>query len=54
MIFVNKIEKWRHEIISLSSKLEALIDFSDEELPSHLEIDFKEKVSKLIIEKKNH
>ena len=47
----DKIEKWRHEIISLSSKLEALIDFSDEELPSHLEIDFKEKVSKLIEEK---
>ena len=47
----DKIEKWRHEIISLSSKLEALIDFSDEELPSHLEIDFKEKVSKLIGEK---
>ncbi len=47
----DKIEKWRHEIISLSSKLEALIDFSDEELPSHLEIDFKEKVSKLIREK---
>ena len=47
----DKIEKWRHEIISLSSKLEALIDFSDEELPSHLEIDFKEKVSKLIKEK---
>ena len=47
----NKIDKWRHEIISLSSKLEALIDFSDEELPSHLEIDFKEKVSKLIEEK---
>jgi tRNA modification GTPase len=47
----DKVEKWRHEIISLSSKLEALIDFSDEELPSHLEIDFKEKVSKLIREK---
>lgn len=47
----DKIEKWRHEIISLSSKLEALIDFSDEELPSHLEIDFKEKVSMLIGEK---
>ena len=47
----DKIEKWRHEIISLSSKLEALIDFSDEELPSHLEIDFKERVSMLIGEK---
>ena len=47
----DKIEKWRHEILSLSSKLEALIDFSDEELPSHLEIDFKEKISKLIKEK---
>jgi len=47
----DKIEKWRHGIISLSSKLEALIDFSDEELPSHLEIDFREKVSKLIKEK---
>ena len=47
----SKIDKWRREIISLSSKLEALIDFSDEELPPRLEIDFKEKVSKLIKEK---
>ena len=51
-ILTNKIDKWRHEIISLSSKLEALIDFSDEELPTDLELDFKEKVLKLIGEKK--
>ena len=50
-ILTNKIDKWRHEIISLSSKLEALIDFSDEELPIDLELDFKEKVLKLIGEK---
>ena len=50
-ILTNKIDKWRHEIISLSSKLEALIDFSDEELPTDLELDFKEKVLKLIEEK---
>ena len=50
-ILTNKIDKWRHEIISLSSKLEALIDFSDEELPTDLELDFKEKVLKLIGEK---
>ena len=30
-------ETWRQEIISLSARLEALIDFSDEDLPSGLE-----------------
>ena len=29
----NKIQSWRSEIVYLLSKLEALIDFSDEELP---------------------
>ena len=39
----DKIGKWRHEIISLSSKLEALIDFSDEELPLILKLILKKK-----------
>ena len=33
----NKIQSWRSEIVYLLSKLEALIDFSDEELPIELE-----------------
>ena len=32
-----KLELWRKDIIFLLSKLEALIDFSDEELPSEIE-----------------
>ena len=32
-----KIQSWRIEIVYLLSKLEALIDFSDEELPKQLE-----------------
>ena len=43
---LNKINLWRNEIVRLLSKLEALIDFSDEELPTDLEKIF---VNKLLI-----
>ena len=48
----NKLNFWRSEIVFLLSKLEALIDFSDEELPSELENIFLEKVSCLLKEMK--
>ncbi len=49
----NKLNFWRSEIVFLLSKLEALIDFSDEELPSDLENIFLEKVSSLLKEMKS-
>ena len=49
----NKLNFWRSEIVFLLSKLEALIDFSDEELPSELENIFLEKVSYLLKEMKS-
>ena len=49
----NKLNFWRSEIVFLLSKLEALIDFSDEELPSELENIFLEKVSCLLKEMKS-
>ena len=47
-----KIHLWRDEIIYLLSKLEALIDFSDEELPAELQQNFQNKVYKLLDEMK--
>ena len=47
-----KIHLWRDEIIYLLSKLEALIDFSDEELPAELQQNFQYKVYKLLDEMK--
>ena len=47
-----KIHTWRNEIVWLLSKLEALIDFSDEELPVEIEKIFYTKVSKLSNEMK--
>ena len=47
-----KLMNWRTEIISLLSKLEAVIDFSDEELPKDIEIEFRKKTKKLIKEQK--
>ena len=44
----SKINLWRDEVVWLLSKLEALIDFSDEELPSELEQIFNLKVSKML------
>ena len=44
----NKINLWRDEVVWLLSKLEALIDFSDEELPLELEETFNLKVLKLL------
>ncbi len=43
-----KMEVWRSDIIFLLSKLEALIDFSDEELPEEIDITFKKKLNFLI------
>jgi len=48
-----KIQNWRTEIISLSSKLEAVIDFSDEELPEDIEIELKKNITKLIGQKED-
>ena len=44
----SKINLWRDEVVWLLSKLEALIDFSDEELPPELEQIFNFKVSKML------
>ena len=44
----NKINLWRDEVVWLLSKLEALIDFSDEELPRELEQIFNFRVSKML------
>ena len=49
----DKINLWREEVVWLLSKLEALIDFSDEELPPELEQTFNFKVSKLLEEMKS-
>ncbi len=48
----NKINQWRKEIVWLLSNLEALIDFSDEELPLELEEIFKQRVLKILDEMK--
>ncbi len=45
---LSKINSWRDEIVWLLSKLEALIDFSDEELPDELEQLFNLKVLKML------
>ena len=45
---LSKINSWRDEAVWLLSKLEALIDFSDEELPDELEQLFNLKVSKML------
>ena len=44
----NKINLWRDEVVWLLSKLEALIDFSDEELPLELAQTFNLKVLKIL------
>ncbi len=49
----NKINLWRDEVVWLLSKLEALIDFSDEELPPELEQIFNFKVLKILEDMKN-
>ena len=49
----DKINLWREEVVWLLSKLEALIDFSDEELPPELEQTFNLKVSKILEEMKS-
>ena len=47
-----KIQTWRMEVVHLLSKLEALIDFSDEELPKQLEEKFKIRAKKILNEMK--
>ena len=49
----DKLNFWRNDIIILLSKLEALIDFSDEELPIETEDIFKKKLLLLLNEMKN-
>ena len=44
----SKINSWRDDIVWLLSKLEALIDFSDEELPPEIEKSFRLKVLKML------
>ncbi len=48
-----KLEFWRNDIIFLLSKIEAIIDFSDEELPQEIETIFKKKLSFLMKDMKN-
>ena len=45
-----KIQYWREEIVYLLSRLEALIDFSDEELPKKIEEDFNSRARKILNE----
>ena len=49
----DKLKLWRSDVIFLLSKLEAMIDFSDEELPQEIEALFKKKLSYLIKEMRN-
>ncbi len=44
----SKINLWRDEVVWLLSKLEALIDFSDEELPTELEQIFNFKILEIL------
>ena len=48
----SKINSWRNEIVYLQSKLEATIDFSDEELPTDIVEIFSKKISVLLQEMK--
>ena len=48
-----KIQTWRNEVVYLLSRLEALIDFSDEELPKKIEKDFNFRTLKILNEMKN-
>ncbi len=45
-----KTHLWRNEIVYLLSKLEAIIDFSDEDLPIEIYQDFHKRVLKLLNE----
>ena len=47
-----KINSWRVEIVHLLSKLEALIDFSDEELPNEIQENFNFRALKILNEMK--
>ena len=49
---LKKLNLWRKKIIYLLSKLEAIIDFSDEELPTDLELVFNNEVLCILKEMK--
>ncbi len=49
----SKIYSWREEVIWLLSKLEAIIDFADEELPTEIEKTFNFKVLQILEDMKN-
>ena len=49
-VLSEKVNSWRTNIVFLLSKLEALIDFSDEDLPFGLERLFAENIIDLLTE----
>jgi tRNA modification GTPase len=51
-VLSKKINSWRVEIVHLLSKLEALIDFSDEELPNEIQENFNFRALKILNEMK--
>ena len=56
-VLSKKINSWRVEIVHLLSKLEALIDFSDEELPNEIQenfnLDLNTKICDVFVKKYN-
>ncbi|MEC8654233.1 MAG: tRNA uridine-5-carboxymethylaminomethyl(34) synthesis GTPase MnmE [Pseudomonadota bacterium] len=42
------VSRWRADLISVAAQLEALIDFSDEDLPDHVETTLRQHTSALI------
>ena len=42
------VSRWRADLISVAAQLEALIDFSDEDLPNHVETTLRQHTSALI------
>ena len=46
-ILSGPVSEWRDLVITLAGRLEALIDFADEDLPPEVESDLRERVSAL-------
>ena len=42
------VTKWRADLVSVASQLEALIDFADEDLPAHVETTLRQQTAALI------
>ena len=42
-----KTEDWRHQLVTLAARLEALIDFADEDLPAGLEAEIASELARL-------